>query len=103
MRGDWQLLRWLTPRVPGRKGANRDPLSALSRWKIADNLRRSTTPIALLLWLFAGLTVLPGSWAAWTAAVLVAFATPWIAPLVFAAARPPVSYTHLTLPTSDLV
>ena len=89
MRGDWQLLRWLTPRVPGRKGANRDPLSALSRWKIADNLRRSTTPIALLLWLFAGLTVLPGSWAAWTAAVLVAFATPWIAPLVFAAARPP--------------
>ncbi|HTI64530.1 MAG TPA: glucoamylase family protein [Gemmatimonadaceae bacterium] len=89
IRGDWQLVRWLTTRVPGRTGANRDPLSALSRWKIADNLRRSTTPIALLLWLAAGMTVLPGSWAAWTAAVLAAFAAPWIAPLVFAAARPP--------------
>ena len=88
-RGDWQLLRWLTTRVPGHAGANRHPLSALSRWKIADNLRRSTTPIATLLWLVAGLTILPGSWLAWTAAVLTAFATPWIAPLVFAAARPP--------------
>ncbi|HET7371725.1 MAG TPA: glucoamylase family protein, partial [Gemmatimonadaceae bacterium] len=89
IRGDWQLLRWLTSRVPGRSGANRDPLSALSRWKIADNLRRSTTPIAVLLWLAAGLTVLPGSWTMWTAAVLAAFAAPWIVPLAFAAARPP--------------
>ena len=48
IRGDWQLLRWLTSRVPGRAGANRAPLSALSRWKIADNMRRSMTPIALL-------------------------------------------------------
>ena len=89
IRGDWQLLRWLTPRVPGLTGANRDPLSALSRWKIADNLRRSTTPVAVLLWLAAGWMLLPGSWMAWTTAVLAAFATPWIAPLVFAAARPP--------------
>ncbi|HWH53196.1 MAG TPA: glucoamylase family protein [Gemmatimonadaceae bacterium] len=89
IRGDWQLLRWLTARVPGHAGANRHPLSALSRWKIADNLRRSTTPVAVLVWLAAGLTILPGSWAVWTAAALAAFATPWIAPLVFAAARPP--------------
>jgi cellobiose phosphorylase len=89
IRGDWQLLRWLTARVPGHAGANRHPLSALSRWKIADNLRRSTTPVMLLLWLAAGLTILPGSWMAWAAAVLTAFAIPWIAPLVFAAARPP--------------
>ncbi|HEY4057484.1 MAG TPA: hypothetical protein VGM39_12790, partial [Kofleriaceae bacterium] len=27
IRGDWQLLRWLTPRVPGLAGANRRPLS----------------------------------------------------------------------------
>ncbi|MGE5101808.1 MAG: hypothetical protein ACM3SX_17630, partial [Deltaproteobacteria bacterium] len=89
MRGDWQLLRWVTARVPGRAGANRDPLSALSRWKIADNLRRSTTPIAVLLWLVAGWTLLPGVSVAWTASVLAAFAAPWFIPLVFAAARPP--------------
>jgi cyclic beta-1,2-glucan synthetase len=36
VRGDWQLLPWLAPRVPmadGRKGPN--VLSLLSRWKIA--------------------------------------------------------------------
>jgi cyclic beta-1,2-glucan synthetase len=89
VRGDWQLLRWLTSRVPGHAGANRHPLSPLSRWKIADNLRRSTTPVVTLLWLVAALTILPGPFLPWTAAVLAAFATPWIAPLVFAAARPP--------------
>ena len=89
IRGDWQLLRWLTARVPGRSGANRDPLSALSRWKIADNLRRSTTPIALLVWLVVGLTMLPGSWMAWAASMLAAMAAPWVTPLVFAAVRPP--------------
>jgi cellobiose phosphorylase len=89
IRGDWQLLRWLTARVPGNAGANEQPLSALSRWKIADNLRRSAMPVAMLLWLAGGLTILPGSWIWWTAAVLAAFATPWMAPLAFAAARPP--------------
>ena len=89
IRGDWQLLRWLTSRVPGRVGSNRDPLSALSRWKIADNMRRSATPVAQLVWLVAGMTLLPGSWVAWVAVALVAFGAPWIAPLLFAAARPP--------------
>jgi cellobiose phosphorylase len=89
IRGDWQLLRWLTARVPGLTGANRDPLSALSRWKIADNLRRSATPVGVLLWLAAAWTILPGSWTMWTAMALAAFATPWLAPLVFGAMRPP--------------
>lgn len=89
IRGDWQLLRWLTPRVPGRAGSNRDPLSTLSRWKIADNMRRSATPAAQLIWLVAGLALLPGPWAGWMAVGLAAFGTPWIAPLLFAAARPP--------------
>ena len=91
IRGDWQLLRWLTPRVPGAEGSNRSPLSALSRWKIADNMRRSVTPVALLVWLVAGWTLLPGSWLAWTIAALAALSMPWAAPLLFAAARPPRS------------
>jgi cyclic beta-1,2-glucan synthetase len=45
-RGDWQIASWLFPRVPG---GQRNPLSALSRWKIFDNLRRSFTPVFLLL------------------------------------------------------
>ena len=50
IRGDWQIAQWLLPRVPGpdaRRIAN--PLSALSQWKILDNLRRSLVPAALLL------------------------------------------------------
>ena len=45
IRGDWQIARWLLPRVPG-PGARRqkNPLSGLSRWKIFDNLRRSLVP-----------------------------------------------------------
>ncbi len=59
IRGDWQIARWLLPYVPGPgKKANRNPISALSKWKIFDNLRRSLAPPALcgLLiygWLFS--------------------------------------------------
>ncbi len=58
IRGDWQIAQWLLPRVPdpdARRIAN--PLSALSQWKILDNLRRSLVPAAL--WL-----LLAGSWLA---------------------------------------
>jgi len=69
-RGDWQIAQWLLPRVPGRDGRLRhNPLSALSRWKLADNLRRSLVPAALTALLVLGLALLaePG---AWTLAVL---------------------------------
>ena len=55
MRGDWQIAGWLRARVPGSPespGAKAkrqpNPLSALSRWKIFDNLRRSLVPPSLL-------------------------------------------------------
>ena len=54
-RGDWQIASWLLPWVPVGDGRlQRNPLSALSLWKIADNLRRSLVPVALLLLLLAG-------------------------------------------------
>jgi len=63
IRGDWQILRWLFPRVPGIDASSRNnPISALSRWKIFDNLRRSLAPLALILLLFLGWTVLPSPW-----------------------------------------
>src|SRR6185503_15170718 len=66
IRGDWQLLRWLTPRVPGERGSERNRLSLLSRWKLLDNLRRSLVELAQLALLLAGWTVLPGSPLRWT-------------------------------------
>ncbi len=70
IRGDWQIAQWLLPRVPGpdvRRIAN--PLSALSQWKILDNLRRSLVPAALLLLLAGTWILLPGFGAAGTLVV----------------------------------
>jgi cyclic beta-1,2-glucan synthetase len=61
IRGDWQIARWLLPRVPGLDNKRVDnPISALSWWKILDNLRRSLVPVAMLaLLLGAWLTATP--------------------------------------------
>ena len=70
IRGDWQITRWLTPFVRTRDGSLvRNPLSALSRWKVLDNLRRSLMPGASVLLLILGWTVLPSPWF-WTAVVI---------------------------------
>jgi cellobiose phosphorylase len=65
IRGDWQIAQWLLPRVPGRDGRlRRNPISLLSRWKLADNLRRSLVPAALTALLVLGSMLLakPGLW-----------------------------------------
>ena len=64
IRGDWQLLRWLLPWVPWGAGRTGNPISALSRWKLFDNLRRSVVPIAQILLLLLGWAELrhPGFW-----------------------------------------
>ena len=70
IRGDWQLVRWLLPGVPGLSARfQKNQLSGLSRWKIFDNLRRSLTPSALTLLLLLGWTVLPSAWF-WTLSVI---------------------------------
>ncbi|WP_374615045.1 GH36-type glycosyl hydrolase domain-containing protein [Sphingorhabdus sp.] len=77
VRGDWQLLPWLGRSVRGSDGQRCDnPLSALDRWKIIDNLRRSLIAPSLLLLAVAGWTLLPGSPIFWTALVLFAQAGP---------------------------
>ncbi len=66
IRGDWQLWRWLLPGVPGRDGRHtRNPLPALGRWKLFDNLRRSLAPAALLGLLLVAWAVLSPAWG-WT-------------------------------------
>jgi cyclic beta-1,2-glucan synthetase len=76
-RGDWQIARWLFPQVPNsdhQPVANGLPL--ISRWKIFDNLRRSLTAPALLSWLVAAWTVLPGSPVYWSLFALAAAGFP---------------------------
>jgi cyclic beta-1,2-glucan synthetase len=70
IRGDWQVLRWVFPRVPAPGGdSQRNPLSLLSRWKILDNLRRSLVPSALTL-LFLVTWTLASPPGLWTLAVM---------------------------------
>ena len=79
IRGDWQITQWLLPRVPGpdaRRIAN--PLSALSQWKILDNLRRSLVPAALVLLLLGSWLLLPGCAALGTLLVLAVLLIPGI-------------------------
>jgi len=54
VRGDWQLLMWLLPRVADRRGRLTPvDLSTLTRFQMLDNLRRSLlTPWLLLLTVF---------------------------------------------------
>jgi len=72
VRGDWQIVQWMLSRVPdesGKWGAN--PISAISRWKILDNLRRSLVDPFLLILFVAGWLWLPGGPLYWTAISLV--------------------------------
>ncbi|MFO7541102.1 MAG: glucoamylase family protein [Chloroflexota bacterium] len=67
IRGDWQLLPWLLPRVPGNEsGTIANPLTPISYWKVVDNLRRSLIPPTLLALLIAAWLWLPGSALVWT-------------------------------------
>ncbi len=63
-RGDWQLLPYLFPYVRTENGREKNPLSALSKWKIVDNLRRSLSPILLFTALLLSISgALPGLFA----------------------------------------
>ncbi len=94
MRGDWQIAWWLLPWVPALKGEPtpkrgqlagadrpltghgspstfvRNPISALSCWKIFDNLRRSLVPASMLLVLLLS-WFLPGLWPAASVAIFI--------------------------------
>ncbi len=74
VRGDWQLLPWM---LRHRRG-----LSALGQWKMWDNLRRSLSPIALVLAILAGLALLPPVAAlVWSLVVVSSFFIPPLVPI----------------------
>jgi hypothetical protein len=69
IRGDWQLLPWILPRVPAHGGRGTpNPLTLLDRWKLLADLRRSLSfPSALLAVSYGWLWSPGGSSArAWT-------------------------------------
>lgn len=77
VRGDWQLLPWLWPRVPKEGGGTLpNRLSLIDRWRIVDNLRRSLQTPALLAFLVISWLVLPGPAWLWTLLILVMSAMP---------------------------
>ncbi len=67
IRGDWQIAGWILPRVPAADGRwRRNPLTALSIWKIADNLRRSLVPPSLFALLVGGWILGTGPTLSWS-------------------------------------
>jgi len=91
MRGDWQLASWLLGPVPGPgagRPRERNPLSALSRWKLFDNLRRSLIAPALTLALLVSWRWLPDPWLWTLSALAVIFVPPLAATLHDLGRRP---------------
>lgn len=90
VRGDWQLLPWLFPKVPTSSGKTRSQISWLSWWKMFDNLRRSLVPPACLLGLLGGWLFLPGGALVWTTIVLLVISFPVFTGLAAVFALPTV-------------
>jgi cyclic beta-1,2-glucan synthetase len=82
IRGDWQLLPWLSRHTPIPEQGDTDrttrpnPLPLLERWKIVDNLRRSLVSPAVVLWLVLAWTVLPVPLGLSTALAVLVLALP---------------------------
>lgn len=76
VRGDWQLLPWLLPRVPTESGRGPSPFTPLDRWKVADNLRRSLLAPGILALLFVTWLVAPPAAEIWILLAMGVFGVP---------------------------
>jgi cyclic beta-1,2-glucan synthetase len=93
IRGDWQIGAWMLPFVTNARGRLvKNKLSGLSRWKIFDNLRRSFVPLALLLILLCGWTILPFPWF-WTTVVTVIILLPVMTAAIWQLVHKPLDLT----------
>ncbi|HEY7862660.1 MAG TPA: glucoamylase family protein, partial [Thermoanaerobaculia bacterium] len=76
-RGDWQLLPWVLGLGRDPRGRRRSgDISAIGRWKMLDNLRRSLVAPASLLALVAGWALPGDSPLIWTAFILSTLSLP---------------------------
>ncbi|QGU96105.1 cyclic beta 1-2 glucan synthetase [Clostridium bovifaecis] len=67
VRGDWQLLPWIT-----RKSS----INVLSKWKMIDNLRRSLLAPSIILLIALSFSVLPDGTDKWIVAAILALISP---------------------------
>jgi cyclic beta-1,2-glucan glucanotransferase len=79
MRGDWQLLPWLLPKVPTEDGLRQNDLRFIDCWKILDNLRRALLAPSLVALVVAGWFAPPRVAAAAAAILLGVFIVPLLA------------------------
>jgi cyclic beta-1,2-glucan synthetase len=82
-RGDWQLLPWIFGRGP--KGAVRRPqegITAIGRWKMLDNLRRSLSAPSMVAALIASWAMPIADAAVWTAFLLSTIVLPPLIPVI---------------------
>lgn len=95
IRGDWQIAAWLMPLVPvmpetisSSPAREKNPLSALSRWKLFDNLRRSLVAPMLTATPLVGWLLFDNGWQ-WTLALLAVVLLPAALSALLTAARLP--------------
>jgi len=77
VRGDWQLLPWLFPKVPSGEGEREsNPFDLIDHWKLLDNLRRSLlSPATFILFVAGWLLFSQNAWV-WTLIILLISAFP---------------------------
>ncbi|MFH0856095.1 MAG: glucoamylase family protein [Candidatus Omnitrophota bacterium] len=76
--GDWQIAPWLFSSVPGPRGAKiKNPISLLSQWKIADNLRRSLVSLSTVILLLLGWMFFQPPWI-WSAFIIALLGFPLV-------------------------
>ena len=81
-RGDWQLLPWIFGGGKSRQSAFPVRISAISRWKMLDNLRRTLSAPAMFLTMVLGWLATPASPVLWTWFILAMIAVPPLIPFL---------------------
>jgi cyclic beta-1,2-glucan synthetase len=87
MRGDWQLLPWLLPKVPSEDGMRENDLRFIDCWKILDNIRRALLLPSVVALAVAGWLAPPDVAGAAAAIVAGVFLVPLVSRLLLAPLR----------------
>ncbi len=73
LRGDWQIIPWLRSKVRNRFGSKTEnPITALGKWQILDNMRRSLLPISTIAFIFTSFALLPEHQGTWLTFAIIA-------------------------------